>query len=201
MASVDLGRIECVLLARHGLTEWNRVGRRQGQLDSPLTPAGLANATQLAQLAMLHPVDAVFSSPLGRAMTTAAVFAETLNLDAVPVDELQEVNHGAMAGLTNDEIDVHYPGELLHRSGDKYRWRFPEGESYADANLRAATALTVISDSGCRFPLVVSHEMIGRMVMRNLLDLTVQEALGLSHPHDVLYRVDPGTKHWAGLRA
>ena len=29
-----------VFLARHGETEWNRVGRRQGQLDAPLTAAG-----------------------------------------------------------------------------------------------------------------------------------------------------------------
>lgn len=34
--------LEQVLLARHGKTEWNRIGRRQGRLDSPLTAEGLA---------------------------------------------------------------------------------------------------------------------------------------------------------------
>lgn len=197
----DFGLIERVFLARHGQTEWNRVRRRQGQLDSPLTPDGLANATQLAQLIARQPVDAVFSSPLGRAVTTATVFADVFSLDVVLVTELQEVHHGAMAGLTNDEIDVLYPGELLRRSEDKYGWRFPEGESYADADLRAAAALAVISGSRSRFPLVVSHEMIGRMVMRNLLGLAVPDALALSHPHDVLYSIDPATKHWVELGA
>jgi hypothetical protein len=33
------------------------------------------------------------------------------------------------AGLTNDEINARYPGELARRSADKYLWRFPGGEA------------------------------------------------------------------------
>lgn len=34
--------MEQVFLARHGETEWNRIRRRQGQLNSPLTRGALA---------------------------------------------------------------------------------------------------------------------------------------------------------------
>jgi probable phosphoglycerate mutase len=57
---------EFVFLARHGQTEWNRVRRRQGQLDSPLTAAGIAQAHLLGldpaeALRRRHPHDAVYA--------------------------------------------------------------------------------------------------------------------------------------------
>ncbi|MGW7679643.1 phosphoglycerate mutase family protein [Kribbella sp. NPDC054772] len=39
-----------IYLARHGQTEWNTTGHRQGRLDSPLTPVGLQQATRNAEL-------------------------------------------------------------------------------------------------------------------------------------------------------
>lgn len=193
--------IEQVFVARHGQTEWNLVGRRQGQLDSPLTRTGLLSATRLAQLLTAQEVDAVFSSPLGRAFTTATIFGDALGLEVLVIDELREVDHGAMAGLTNEEIEARYPGELERRSEDRYEWCFPDGESYASADQRAATALGRISGTTAHSPLIVTHEMIGRMLIRNLLDLTVAEALGLTHPHDLLYRIDPARKQRTELRA
>ena len=38
-------------------------------------------------------------------------------------------------------------------------------------------------------PLIVAHEMIGRMLLRNLLGLDPQTALAFSHPLDVIYRI------------
>jgi len=37
--------MEQMFLARHGETEWNRIRRRQGQLDSSLTRGALAHAS------------------------------------------------------------------------------------------------------------------------------------------------------------
>ena len=66
-----------VFLARHGQTEWNRLGRRQGQLDSPLTVLGKRQAQSLARAVTGLPgIDGVFSSPLGRAAVTAIWCAE-----------------------------------------------------------------------------------------------------------------------------
>jgi broad specificity phosphatase PhoE len=42
--------LEYVCLARHGQTEWNQQGRRQGHLDSPLTPSGVLQAERNADL-------------------------------------------------------------------------------------------------------------------------------------------------------
>jgi broad specificity phosphatase PhoE len=183
-----------VYLVRHGRTEWNRTGRRQGQLDAPLTESGMAEVRRVAERIESLPIDGVFSSPLGRAVATAQAYAQVLQQTITMVDDLMELDHGVMAGMTNEEIDRAFPGEMARRSLDKYRWRFPNGESYADADLRAASALRQIAESGGFRPLVVSHEMIGRMLLRNLLGLEPQDALKSDLAHNVIYRIDVESK-------
>lgn len=181
---------DCVLIARHGQTEWNELGRRQGQLDSPLTRLGEQQARQLAvAVAQVPGIDGIFSSPLGRALRTASACGETLRLPVTVLDELAEVHHGSMAGLTAAELEERFPGEMARRQHGKYQWRFPGGESYADADSRAAAALGKLAGYGSRRPLLVCHEMISRMLRRNLLAATPAEALGWTHPHDVLYKI------------
>ena len=181
-----IGNWERVLLARHGQTEWNAAGRRQGRLDSPLTALGIAQARRLAATG----ADRIFTSPLGRATATARLAAEGLGVPVEVVDELAEVHHGELAGLTDTEIEARFPGAWWDRTGDKYRWRFPGGESYEDADPRALRALEKIAAGPARVPLIVSHEMIGRLLLRHLLGLTPDEALSRRLPHDVVITVD-----------
>ena len=181
---------ELVFLARHGETAWNRQHRRQGQLDSALTVDGIAGARRLGTLVANLPVDGVFCSPLGRAATTARFGAAELGLAATMVEDLREVHHGEMAGLTTLEINRRFPEALTRRSSDKYEWQFPGGESYADADRRAMAALLQIARHGARRPLIVSHEMIGRMLLRNLIHLDIADALAWTHPHDVVFHVE-----------
>ena len=70
-----------VLLVRHGETEWNRIRRYQGWLDSPLTPEGIAQAEAIGRRLRLLPEAAeaeIVASPLGRARHTAGIIAECL---------------------------------------------------------------------------------------------------------------------------
>lgn len=179
-------------LARHGETVWNKVGRRQGQLDSDLTDKGLAQARQHASRLVGRGIDAIFASPLGRALTTARLIGESLGLTVKVVDELAEVHHGDFAGLSNAEILLRYPLEVARRERDKYTWVFPGGESYAAADTRAGRILALLGQVDR--PLLVSHEMIGRMLLKNLLGLQADEALRRSQPNDVIYEVDPARK-------
>jgi probable phosphoglycerate mutase len=176
-------------LARHGQTEWNVAGRRQGRLDSPLTPLGLAQAHRNAALLAGESIDAVFASPLGRANTTASIIAGELGLSVHIVDDLAEIDHGLWSGLGSAEIDARWPGQRAVREREKYTYRFPGGESYADGEARAERALSTVRRSGARRPLIVSHEMIGRMLLRCL---GVPDALATRQPSDVIYRVGPG---------
>lgn len=179
------------LVVRHGETEWNRIGRRQGQLDSPLTESGWRHAETVAALCAELGADSVFSSPLGRAQATADIVASRLSLPVEVIGDLAEIDHGAFAGLTNEEIEARHPGELARRAQSKYAWSFPDGESYTDGNVRAAAALDVVAATGATSPVVVTHEMIGRMLLRTLLRLEPQDALERSLPHGTVTEVWP----------
>ena len=59
------------VLVRHGETEWNRLGKFQGQNDTPLNQRGLEQARQTGQaVAALKPT-ALYSSPLHRTIQAA----------------------------------------------------------------------------------------------------------------------------------
>lgn len=181
---------ERLLLARHGQTLWNVEHRLQGQLDSPLTDEGIAQAHAIAdRLRDAGPLT-VCSSPLGRAMQTAVVIADQLGAEVIEVPELADLDHGALAGMTWDEIDAAYPTAREERAANRYGWAFPGGESYAQARSRARKALSSCGWASEGTPLLVSHEMIGRMLRAELRGLDASNALGLRHPHGVVFEID-----------
>jgi broad specificity phosphatase PhoE len=185
---------EEVLLARHGQTEWNLQRRRQGQLDSLLTPSGVDQACRFATALVGRDVDQIFSSPLPRCLRTAGIVSERLRVPVTVIDDLAEVHHGIFAGLTDEEIEERHPGWLARRADDKYRWTFPGGESYADADRRAGRALAEPAVRAAGRPLIVSHEMIGRMLQRHLLGLDPGQALASKHPQNVVCSIRPGRR-------
>lgn len=173
-------------LARHGQTEWNLAGRRQGRLDSPLTALGVQQAQRNAELLRAEQVDAIYSSPLGRAQRTARIIGDVLDLPVQVLPDLAELDHGGWSGLTSIEIDARWPDERAARAMSKYTYRFPGGESYADADVRIAQVLASIDVESA---LIVSHEMVGRLLVRRLAGLGVDAAMRRDHPSDVVFRV------------
>jgi probable phosphoglycerate mutase len=151
-----------LLVARHGQSEWNAIGRWQGQADPPLSVEGMRQAAE-AGLA-LGTFAAVWASDLQRASMTAAIIAEIIGIGPVLTDpRLRETDVGPWQGLTHAEVEEGWPGFLAGR-------RRPEGfEPYDDAAQRMMEAFV---DIAARCPgeevLVVSHGGVIRAV-RHLL--------------------------------
>jgi broad specificity phosphatase PhoE len=55
----------------------------------------------------------------------------------------------------------------------------------------ASAALNAIAQTGFRRPLIVSHEMIGRMLLKQLLGLEPSTALAERQPNNVVNVVAP----------
>lgn len=125
-----------VLLLRHGETEWNAAARLQGRGDSPLTEKGEASAARLAEYCAARGVRRVLASPLGRAQRTAACIAERCGCEVETEPALVEVDFGGCSGLTLREIADRFPGLSVRREKDRWNSRWPDGESYADAEAR-----------------------------------------------------------------
>jgi len=100
-----------VLFVRHGQSEWNALGRWQGQADPPLSELGRAQARAAAH--SLGALDAIFASDLQRAAETAAIISSALGVGPVILDQdLRERDAGEWSGLTRAEIEVRFPGYL-----------------------------------------------------------------------------------------
>lgn len=179
---------DVLFLARHGETEWNRQGRKQGHLDSPLTSTGRAQAARWVGSLTDAGVEIVFSSPLGRARETAEIAARGLGAPVVLLETLAEMHHGEFGGMGTAELDEEPAWQL--REVDRFAWRFPGGESYASVEPRAAAAIAEVRSHPARRALVVSHEMIGRMLVKTLCGLTTADALAHRHPHGTVFRWD-----------
>ncbi|HAP77391.1 MAG TPA: histidine phosphatase family protein, partial [Acidimicrobiaceae bacterium] len=108
-----------LLVLRHGESEWNALGKWQGQADPPLTEVGMRQAVAVAE--QLGTFDAVWSSTLQRAAHTAAILAEIIGVGPVQVHPgLMEAAFGPWQGLTIHEIEEGWPGYLAEH-------RRPEG--------------------------------------------------------------------------
>lgn len=185
---------ERVFLARHGQTTWNLEHRLQGQLDSPLTDDGVTQAESMARRLVGSGIGTVCSSPLGRALRTARIIAESLGVAVVEVPELAELDHGKLAGMTWEEIDEQFPTAREERADNRWGWAFPGGESYAQARARARKALSTCGWASDGIPLLVSHEMIGRMLRAELRGLDPNGALALRHPPGVIFEIERGAE-------
>ena len=93
------------VLLRHGDTQLSPEHRFCGRFDLPLSANGARQAKAAAgRLASGAPIDAVVSSPLLRAVATAAIAAGELGLTTVFDDDLGETSFGDWVGFTLEEV-------------------------------------------------------------------------------------------------
>jgi len=118
-----------MIIVRHGETEWNIAGVRQGHLDSRLTAKGIAQAKALAARLGRERFAALYSSDLGRAVQTAREISIVTGHEVFTDARLRERHLGIFQGLSGDEIDERYPEERrrLRTMGPDYV--IPGGES------------------------------------------------------------------------
>ncbi|GMK37251.1 phosphoglycerate mutase [Paenibacillus sp. CCS19] len=91
-------------LIRHGVTEWNRLGKAQGIADIPLNEDGKKQAEALAKRFAHGEWDHLYSSDLIRARQTAEFVRQSLGVVSVFTDvRVREIDWGLMDGTTEEE--------------------------------------------------------------------------------------------------
>jgi probable phosphoglycerate mutase len=134
--------MECLLfLFRHGETDWNRQGRLQGHTDTQLNATGLAQARALAERLRPHRLDAVMSSDLARAWTTAQIVAEDLCVPLIREPGLREAHIGEAEGLFWPEVKSRFGETLTERWFTDDDAAFPGGETGLETRSRGLAAL------------------------------------------------------------
>lgn len=164
-----------ILLARHGETAWNALGKLQGHTDIALNDVGRDQARALAASFRDAGITAIWTSDLSRARETGEIIADLLGLAAPTVDpELRERQFGVFEGLTRHECATQHPEAWqlwLAQTGTP-----PGGESRGDAAARLGRALRRIAATAATEggpALVVSHGAVMRLYLIDLLGTSV----------------------------
>jgi probable phosphoglycerate mutase len=161
-------------LVRHGESAFNAEGRIQGQLDPPLSPLGLRQSQALASALAGQKIGVVYSSPLLRAMQTAAPLAKALGLVPQTDNRLLELNAGVFQGLTWAEINQRLPAEGNAWKSQNPDYRIPTGESRRDLMHRGQAALEAIREAGHSPAVIVAHGGLLTAALKALLGVPAE---------------------------
>lgn len=147
-------------LVRHGRTASNVNRLLHGVTDVPLDRFGLRQAARVAErLEREPPIDAILSSPLSRALTTASIIGGRIGAVPTVVPELVEMDFGVLEGATLERVIEDHPAlaeRLLDADADDVAW--PEGETRRGFNQRVSAAfLAILADYAAHRVVVVAH--------------------------------------------
>ena len=130
-----------IMLVRHGQTEWNNIGKMQGSTDVPLSQDGMHQARLLAAHCPFHTADAIYSSPLSRAETTAMILAEKFNLHVQTISELHETGYGDWEGKFLRDIAKEDPINFEKFFMQPEELKIPHAETFQQTQFRAMEAI------------------------------------------------------------
>ncbi len=133
------------ILVRHGQTEWNRVERFRGRADIPLNDTGKAQAQKVAARLAAEKIDALYASPLSRAMATAEPIASSHQWEIQKNDTLMDIDIGALEGLTIEEAQQSFPEVIDKWMNAPGHCKFPKGESVKTVAARLEKLLEELS--------------------------------------------------------
>ena len=162
-----------LLLVRHAETDHNREGLVQGRADHPLNATGRAQAAMLANCLRTVDIAAAYSSPLQRALQTAAPIAESHGLAIQPEEALAEMDVGDLDGLSGAEMRARYP-EVLRAwaAGEAATLRLPGGESLQNVQDRAWSLVEALRRQDAEEAvLCVTHNFVALAILCRALNL------------------------------
>ena len=161
--------MKTIYLIRHGETQANRDGLFRGRGEVPLSAAGLKQAGELRALFAAQPVQRLFSSPLQRALQTAAACFPGRTVESHEL--VNNIDLGSWSGRRKKEIAGEEPELWRQWLEDPEHMTFPGGESLAALKGRARAFNRLMAGLGEESIAVVSH--------RSVLKALLAEALGL----------------------
>jgi probable phosphoglycerate mutase len=132
--------VKRLVFIRAAETDWNRIGRWQGWVASPINAHGRRQAEKLARFVRHLGLSALYSSDLVRATQTAQILAGALAYEPGFDPRLRERGVGIWQGLTMDEMRTWYPAQFQALLDDPEHYRIEGAESRADVRQRMRAA-------------------------------------------------------------
>lgn len=133
-----------LLLIRHGENDFTKKNKLAGYTpDVHLNARGQSQAQALADALKEVPIKAIYSSPLERALETAAPIAAGRALEIQVEAGLLETNVGKWQGRSLAALRLQKHWKVVQSAPS--RAQFPEGETFYECQTRIAAALDSIA--------------------------------------------------------
>ena len=155
-----------ILLIRHG-----RQNSPLCNVNVPLAEEGRRQAELLGERLKKEHVDAVWSSDLIRAVETADIINEKLQVPREIRENLKEISFGDMEGLSDSVIADRFEDFLRGRAKMEKDMAYPGGESAADVVKRVLPVMKEISEHDYDTVAVVTHGGVIRSLVAHYLGM------------------------------
>jgi len=160
-----------VILARHGETEWNIGEVFRGRLDIELNQTGIKQAELLAEYLSNLKIDAIYSSPLKRALATAEIIATYYKLNVEIAPGLIDFDYGKWQGLPHQEVKDKYKKLYAEWINSPEKVKILGGESLNDVRKRATGVVDNVIAKYEGTVILVSHRVVNKVLICALLGL------------------------------
>lgn len=173
-----------ITLARHGETEWNRTEVFRGRIDVELNETGIKQAGLLAEYLGRVKIEAIYSSPLIRALKTAEMIAGYHRLEVKTAFGLIDLDFGKWQGLPHQEVKDKYGELYADWTSHPERVKIPDGENLDVVRERALGVVAQVSARHQGTVVMISHRVVNKVLICALL--------GLDNAHFWKIRQDTG---------
>ena len=166
-----------IYLVRHGQTDNNFKASFNGcRSNQPLNKMGIRQAATLTKEFANKPLDAIYASPLLRALMTAEGVRGTRDMPIVTVPDLREMDMGLLDGVTFEETERDH-AEIWHNwKKEPEKLRMPEGESFTEVQDRAyAALLDILHRERGRAVAVVAHGTLLSLLTAKLFGFSLAD--------------------------
>ncbi len=154
--------VDYLFVVRHGETEANEEGIDAGPLDYPLTKRGVKGASFIAKTLSKFKIDAVYSSPVFRAVETSKILARPHRLSVRTLEELTEA-----------KLKPEYVG----KKGRHHILTSPEAFSETNEELRGRTlrAIEIVRNKAKGNVILVSHGDVITAMLEGVVERRVNK--------------------------
>ena len=164
-------------LVRHGETDYNNALRFQGQTDIPLNQTGIRQAEKVAGFFKDIPLQAIYTSSLKRARTTAEIIGKRKGIEPQVTDALREMSFGIWENMNSNDIQKKYAKEWKDFFASPAGTKIPQGESMSDVQKRAYPVVQQILDQHPEGDVAfIAHGGIIRVLICTMLGLDLNRA-------------------------
>ena len=192
------GNLRTLILVRHGESEWNRAGRIQGQVNSPLTDLGISQARAISDYLsgiFLNQELEIYSSPLKRAIQTAEIIAkgiDHLSSEVIIEERLNDFNLGEISGTYGwDKVAEIFPQQAQLRLQDPMRFHPSGGESGAEFEARLRSLMEELMGDD-KTKLFVSHGIVNKFIRGIYKNISGKEMINLGESQNTIYCLEHG---------